>query len=54
MRKTILIAAMMVLCLGSMSAQRGGQQRMTVEQQVENLTKELNLTEEQQKQVTAI
>ena len=39
---------------GTMSAQRGGKQRMSTENRVARMTKQLNLTEEQQQKITAI
>ena len=55
MKKIALFAFVVLMGTGSVFAQReGGRQRMTVEQTVAGMTKELNLTAEQQKQVTAI
>ena len=56
MRKWIVIVAAMLLGLGNVSAQQrgGGRQQMSVEEQVSNLKKELSLTDEQTKQVTAL
>lgn len=51
----MILAVAVLMGVGSMSAQRGGgRQKMTVEQQVANMTKELNLTADQQKKITAI
>lgn len=56
MKKILIVAFALLIGAGTMSSQQGGggRQRMTVEQTVANMTKELNLTDEQQKQVTAI
>ena len=55
MKKILFLALAVMIGAGTMSAQRsGGRQRMTVEQTVEGLTKELSLTAEQQKKITAI
>ena len=56
MKKILIVAFALLMGAGTMSAQQrgGGRQRMTVEQTVAGMTKELNLTEEQQKQITAI
>lgn len=54
MRKIVLIAAIAIMGFGSMSAQRGGGKRMSVEEQVTAMTKELNLTADQQKKITAL
>ena len=55
MKKIIALAFAIILGAGTMSAQRGGgHQRMSVEDRVANMAKELNLTEKQQKQITAI
>ena len=55
MKKTIALAFAIILGAGTMSAQRGGgHQRMSVEDRVANMAKELNLTDKQQKQITAI
>ena len=55
MKKIIALAFAIILGAGTMSAQRGGgNQRMSVEDRVANMTKELNLTDKQQKQITAI
>ena len=54
MRKIVLIAAIAIMGFGSMSAQRGGGKRMSVEEQVTAMTKERNLTADQQKKITAL
>ena len=53
MKKIIIMALAVLWGAGTMSAQRGGQQRMSTENRVARMTKQLNLTEEQQK-ITAI
>lgn len=55
MKRIVLMAALALLGTGSISAQRGGgRPRMTVEQQVNQLKQELNLTSDQVKKVTAL
>lgn len=55
MKKIIVFALAVLLGAGTMSAQRGGgRQRMTVENRVAQMTKELDLTADQQKRITAI
>ncbi|MGN0213827.1 MAG: hypothetical protein ACI4AH_03340 [Muribaculaceae bacterium] len=55
MKKILFFALAVMIGAGTMFAQRGeGRQRMTVEQTVEGMTKELGLTAEQQKKITAI
>lgn len=54
MKKLFIMALIAVCGFGSMSAQGGGRQRMSVEEQVSNLKKELNLTDEQTEKVTAL
>lgn len=55
MKKIIVIALAVLLGAGTMSAQRGGgHQRMSVENRVAQMTKELDLTPDQQKKITAI
>ena len=55
MKKIIALAFAIILGAGTMSAQRGGgHQRMSVDDRVANMAKELILTEKQQKQITAI
>lgn len=54
MKKIVVIAAIAIMGFGSMSAQRGGGKRMSVEEQVATMTKELNLTADQQKKITAL
>lgn len=55
MKKIMILAVAVLMGVGSISAQRGGvRPRMTVEQQVANMTKELDLTADQQKKITAI
>lgn len=55
MKKLIVLTAVALLGFGSLSAQRtGGHQRLTVEEQVGNLKKELNLTDEQTEKITVL
>ena len=57
MKKIIMLLAVALFSFGSMNAQRqnqGGRPRMSVEQQVATLKKELNLTDEQTTKVTAL
>ena len=55
MKKIIVFALAVLLGAGTMSAQRGGgHQRMSVENRVAQMTKELDLTADQQKKITAI
>lgn len=56
MKKILVLAAAVLMGTGSVAAQRGegNRQRMTVEQQVSEMTKQLSLTAEQQKQITAL
>ncbi|MGM9734083.1 MAG: hypothetical protein ACI3YT_08200 [Prevotella sp.] len=55
MKKIMILAVAVLMGVGSMSAQRGGgRQKMTVEQMVNNMAKELDLTADQQKKITAI
>ncbi len=55
MKKIALLAVVTFIGFGSLSAQReNGRPRMSVGQQVENLKKELALTDEQTKEVTAL
>ena len=54
MKKIIIMALAVLWGAGTMSAQRGGQQRMSTENRVARMTKQLNLTEEQQQKITAI
>ena len=56
MKKILIVAFALLMGTGIVSAQQrgGGRQKMTAEQTVAGMTKELNLTEEQQKQITAI
>ena len=56
MKKSVIIVAAMLLGLSNVCAQQrgGGRQQMSVEEQVSNLKKELSLTDEQTKQVTAL
>ena len=55
MKKIIVFALAILLGAGTMSAQRGGgRQRMSVENRVAQMAKELDLTAEQQKQITDI
>ena len=55
MKKIIVLALAVLFCAGTMSAQRGGgRQRMSVENRVEQMAKELDLTADQQKKILAI
>ena len=55
MKKIIVFALAVLLGAGTMSAQRGGgRQRMSVENRVAQMIKELDLTADQQKKITAI
>lgn len=55
MKKFTLLTVLALLGFGSMSAQRGDKRpQMSVEQRVEKLKKELNLTDDQVKQVTTL
>lgn len=55
MKKIIALAFAIILGAGTMSAQRGGgHQRMSVEDRVAHMAKELNLSNEQKQQITAI
>ena len=55
MKKIIVFALAVLLGAGTMSAQRGGErQRMSVEDRVAQMAKELDLTADQQKKITAI
>ena len=55
MKKIIVLALAVLLGAGTMSAQRGGgRQRMSVENRFAQMTKELDLTADQQKKITAI
>ena len=55
MKKIIVFALAILLGAGTMSAQRGGgRQRMSVENRVAQMAKELDLTAEQQKPTTDI
>ena len=55
MKKIIVFALAVLLGAGTMSAQRGGgHQRMSVEDRVAQMAKELDLTADQQKKITAI
>ena len=55
MKKIIVFALAVLLGAGTMSAQRGGgRQRMSVENRVAQMAKELDLTADQQKKITAI
>ena len=55
MKKFALLTVLALLGFGSMSAQRGDKRpQMSVEQRVEKLKKELNLTDDQVKQVTTL
>ncbi|MGM9804014.1 MAG: hypothetical protein ACI308_07550 [Muribaculaceae bacterium] len=55
MKKILVLALVALMGVGTMCAQRGeGRKKMTVEQTVASMTKELNLTADQQKKITAI
>lgn len=55
MKKIIVFALAVLLGAGTMSAQRGGgPKRMSMEDRVAHMAKNLNLTAEQQKKITAI
>lgn len=55
MKKFALLTVLALLGFGSMSAQRGNRNsQMSVEKRVERLKKELNLTDNQVKQVTTL
>ena len=55
MKKIIVFALAVLLGTGTMPAQRGGErQRMSVEDRVAQMAKELDLTADQQKKITAI
>ena len=54
MKKIIIMALAVLWGAGTMSAQRDGKQRMSTENRVARMTKQLNLTEEQQQKITAI
>ena len=55
MKKIIVFALAVLLGAGTISAQRGGgHPRMSMEDRVAQMAKELDLTEEQQKKIVAI
>ena len=55
MKKFALLTILALLGFGSMSAQKGNRRpQMSVEKRVERLKKELNLTDDQVKQVTTL
>lgn len=54
MKKIIFLALMGILNLQSVNAQRKGEKTRTPEQMVEKLDKKLNLTDEQEKQITTL
>lgn len=54
MKKIIFLAFMGMLTLQSVNAQRKGGKTRTPEQMVEKLDKKLNLTDEQEKQITTL
>lgn len=54
MKKIIFLALMGILTLQSVNAQRKGEKTRTPEQMVEKLDKKLNLTDEQEKQITTL
>ena len=55
MKKIIVFALAVLLGAGTMSAQRGGgPRRMSMEERVAQMAKELDLTAEQQQKITAI
>ena len=53
MKKILFLAVMAVMCTQTIDAQRKGGEKKTLEQMVENLDKKLDLTDEQEKQITA-
>lgn len=54
MKKIIFLALMGMLTLQSVNAQRKEEKTRTPEQMVEKLDKKLNLTDEQEKQITTL
>lgn len=54
MKKIIFLALVGMLCIQSVDAQRKGGNTRTPEQMVEKLNQKLNLTDEQEKQITAL
>lgn len=56
MKKLTVLALVAILGFGCASAQRngGGRRQMSVEQQVSNLKKELNLTDKQTEKITVL
>ncbi|WP_300792710.1 hypothetical protein [uncultured Bacteroides sp.] len=54
MKKILFLAVMAVMCTQTIDAQRKGGEKKTLEQMVENLDKKLDLTDEQEKQITAL
>ena len=54
MKKIIFLALMGILTLQSVNPQRKGEKNRTPEQMVEKLDKKLNLTDEQEKQITTL
>ena len=54
MKKILFLAVMAVMCTQTIDAQRKGGEKKTPEQMVENLDKKLDLTDEQEKQITVL
>lgn len=54
MKKILFLAIMAVMCSQTIDAQRRGGEKRTPEQVVENLDKKLDLTDEQEKQITEL
>lgn len=54
MKKILFFAFVAILGIQSVDAQRNGGKRRTPEQMVEMLDKKLDLTEDQEKQITAL
>lgn len=54
MKKILFLAVMAVMCTQTIDAQRKGGEKKTLEQMVENLDKKLDLTDEQEKQITVL
>lgn len=52
MKKILFLALMAIMCFQTIDAQRKGGEKRTPEQVVENLDKKLDLTDEQEKQIT--
>ena len=54
MKKILFFALMAAMCTQTIDAQRRGGEKRTPEQVVENLDKKLDLTDEQEKQITEL